>query len=566
MSRLYGDPALVPRMDYFTGRGEEIELFNTHLAALLRGEPRHLHFHGVAGVGKSTLLERLYKELTDRKDKESGILHALHDVSEGDHSIPDILGRLRCSLVEGHGVRLHSFDFAYLLLLAKRNPGVEFNLRQYGWLTKTGALADLVLPFVMPTGSVFEKLCRAIEAGTGKRGGPYTRWWTNRGERELYFVQNTNNLNEIVDKLPRFFAEDLNDWTIQKDVVCVLFLDTHESLVRAFHTGARMAMADAWLRTLVKELGSGVMVVTAGRDPLNWNGKPDCFDQHEVKELSTDDAKESLQRRGIPGENLRNHLAAVTGGLPVWLDLCADIAGGIRRHERRVATVEDFPGGYTGDIGNRLYIRFTTYLDDDENELLKLLAVPRFFSRGLYELLLEGGRHRGLDDRFERLLSYSFVQESSAGIYRMHDALRRTILATMPGGKTTALHRRLADHYLAMAQYERSYEATSEMWINIDEAVYHCIACHGIDDLRRILKVDALINAGYGRGLMKHLGTILAAFGPECDDPYWLAQTGYVSSALGDKQQALEYYQRALPLCERVGDVGGQATTLNNIG
>ena len=39
-----------------------------------------------------------------------------------------------------------------------------------------------------------------------------------------------------------------------------------------------------------------------------------------------------------------------------------------------------------------------------------------------------------------------------------------------------------------------------------------------------------------------------------------------VYAALGDQRQALAYYEQALPLRRQVGDRGGEATTLNNIG
>ena len=39
-----------------------------------------------------------------------------------------------------------------------------------------------------------------------------------------------------------------------------------------------------------------------------------------------------------------------------------------------------------------------------------------------------------------------------------------------------------------------------------------------------------------------------------------------VYDALGEKQKALDYYEQALPLYRQVGDRGGEATTLNNIG
>ena len=39
-----------------------------------------------------------------------------------------------------------------------------------------------------------------------------------------------------------------------------------------------------------------------------------------------------------------------------------------------------------------------------------------------------------------------------------------------------------------------------------------------------------------------------------------------VYDALGDKRKALDFFEQALPLYRQVGDRGGEATTLNNIG
>ncbi|MGL4498032.1 MAG: tetratricopeptide repeat protein, partial [Planktothrix sp.] len=41
---------------------------------------------------------------------------------------------------------------------------------------------------------------------------------------------------------------------------------------------------------------------------------------------------------------------------------------------------------------------------------------------------------------------------------------------------------------------------------------------------------------------------------------------GRINDLLGEKQQALDYYNQALPLLGAVGDRGGEAITLNNIG
>ena len=45
-----------------------------------------------------------------------------------------------------------------------------------------------------------------------------------------------------------------------------------------------------------------------------------------------------------------------------------------------------------------------------------------------------------------------------------------------------------------------------------------------------------------------------------------LNNIGLVYDRMGQRDKALEYYNKALPISEEVGDRGGLATTLNNIG
>ncbi|MBD2363427.1 tetratricopeptide repeat protein [Anabaena minutissima FACHB-250] len=56
----------------------------------------------------------------------------------------------------------------------------------------------------------------------------------------------------------------------------------------------------------------------------------------------------------------------------------------------------------------------------------------------------------------------------------------------------------------------------------------------------------------------------------QVDDKTWQANTligiGRIYADLGEKQEALKYYNRALPLYRAVGDMGGEATTLTGIG
>jgi CHAT domain-containing protein/tetratricopeptide (TPR) repeat protein len=59
---------------------------------------------------------------------------------------------------------------------------------------------------------------------------------------------------------------------------------------------------------------------------------------------------------------------------------------------------------------------------------------------------------------------------------------------------------------------------------------------------------------------------MFGALEDEGNEALTLLRIGRIHSSLGEKQLALDYYQQALPIWERLGEQSGTATTLNNIG
>ena len=69
-----------------------------------------------------------------------------------------------------------------------------------------------------------------------------------------------------------------------------------------------------------------------------------------------------------------------------------------------------------------------------------------------------------------------------------------------------------------------------------------------------------------GAGLLRAGAAAVRQVGDRGGEATTLTNIGSVYAALGEKQKALDYYEQALPLYRQVGDKGGEATTLNNIG
>lgn len=76
-----------------------------------------------------------------------------------------------------------------------------------------------------------------------KLGGAAKRWWTKHGQADLQALSRLD-ANEILDRLPMFWANDLRDQLAVTGERVVLFLDTYEAqrraLAEAFYHGQQV--------------------------------------------------------------------------------------------------------------------------------------------------------------------------------------------------------------------------------------------------------------------------------------------------------------------------------------
>ncbi|MDZ8083279.1 MAG: tetratricopeptide repeat protein, partial [Nostoc sp. DcaGUA01] len=100
-----------------------------------------------------------------------------------------------------------------------------------------------------------------------------------------------------------------------------------------------------------------------------------------------------------------------------------------------------------------------------------------------------------------------------------------------------------------------------KLWQQIDDKRWEAITLVGIGGVYSSLgeKQEAL--KYYNQAL-----PIFRALGDRRGEADTLNYIGLSHHSLGEKQEALKYYNQALPIRRAVGDRGGEATTLNNIG
>jgi tetratricopeptide (TPR) repeat protein len=518
-----GDRAL----QLFTDRYELTRLFAEYLN---EESPRKtiLFFHGDGGNGKSLLLKFLRQRCCKRFLRETWQqLQAIpkaevakvaayieNAIPENYIPVPAVLLDFSQNLI---GDRLKSpFDG---LLMLRRNLADTFAESSYRlrfplydfacvwYFYKTGNLeqAKELLPsdeldFISGIVDAVSDTSYAsiIKAGLGifgKHLGEQVKLYLQtRGlkEEEVKAIQGMKPHTELIDALPRLFAQDLNAAMAQQEELkrIVLFFDAHEAFwghQRDLPEGV-FFQRDEWLRCLLRalDLDAGIVAVVAGREKPRWAEANQStripqqyLDTQLVGHFSAPDARDYLQKADIKDAALQQSLidyasVAAEEVHPLYLGLCADVVLAARA-QGRVLTPDDFPTApETPDKSKALINRLLRYVDKEVEVAVHALSACRAFD---FELYLKLGQalhfHATRAAFFDILTRFSFVwqvQRRGENWYRIHDLLRR--LDDESGNEITRrAHEVLEQHYRERGE--------------VAEAIYHA---NRLDWLRGVMK------------------------------------------------------------------------------
>jgi hypothetical protein len=127
--------------------------------------------------------------------------------------------------------------------------------------------------------------------------------------------------------------------------------------------------------------------VISGRERLCWGDfEPEWnqrLDQHLVTGLNDDEVEQFLVAAGVSDPDVQETISEASLGVPLYLNLTLETWRNIRLGQSREPTAADFDQN-----PQELFSRFVGHLPRNEIEALKVLAVPRFWTNALAELLM----------------------------------------------------------------------------------------------------------------------------------------------------------------------------------
>ena len=547
---------LLPATRIFTDREEPRAAFWTQYeekkAELFFEEDyvRVLNYYGFGGIGKTALLKKLKEEL---REKVAAPLYVSYDFTTST-DLQTMLKSLRTDLILRYNYNFPLFDiglYVYAQKCGEKAVSLEKEslVSSNPWLEVAVSVADHI-----PGVSFITKLFTTLDGATAwGRTQAYLKKY-EQTIRQLEYMER----EDVYRQLPGLFAKDLSENLEDVTEPLVIFLDTYELLVNEMCTVGEPLMADLWLRGdqgLIQNIPKLIWVI-AGREKLKWDRFDPAWDtvidSHILGTLSRQDSISFLQSAGIRDETLCRQLYDLTGGTPVYLDLC-------------VGCFEKLPKGgepphisQFGQNTQELVERFVRYMDGTQKDLVYMTACLGKWDDALFAAIapqvLKGWSHTV----YEKLKDYSFVTVLDDGCYAIHQTIRTVLLEKcLPSVKLATAKAMISYFSNVLAESDAlSFDYPSALWQLVQAGFWlHSDRAQYYDFYKRSIQkpLSALIISSKYEAAFPILSLLLQE-AEKCEDDLFYATVAHARSVYlisTDDQKAKEYLEKVLGIYQQ---------------
>ncbi|MFC3456237.1 tetratricopeptide repeat protein [Amycolatopsis speibonae] len=497
--------------DGFVGRVGEREDFRVNLG--LPGSDRRRRYlfsvHGLAGVGKSFLLDQL-RGIAEETRAAVGF------VDDRQQDLPATLVKLAKDLARG-GHEMRRFEKRYESYLKARerlHSDPQAPAAGRALVTKTVVKASLGVAKTLPGGSI---AADAIDAdATAKQLEQLQVYLAAKFKRKA----DVQLLLEPAEELTKPFVEDL--WRLPESRQIALFFDTFERTSPVLET---------WLLDLLGglygDLPQNLVLTVAGQFPLdegNWNRYAPLVREIELRPFTEPEARHLLAEHGVTGEDVIESVLRLSGGLPVLVAMLA----------RGNPTEADAVGDPTDDAVKR----FLHWVPEKaRQEIAATASLPRVLDEDVIGVLT-GKETAG--ETFRWLRELPFVGRRELPV-RYHPVVRGPMVRLERGlslDKFAERHRKLSEYYqgrcdeLGLSRHRDAWN--DERWqLRKLEQAYHRLCGDPADALP-----DALLGAAEmvttDTASARAWARMMEQAGVDADAPAVLDWARRLAAAVGD--------------------------------
>ena len=425
--------------ELFTDREEPRLAFWNELKQLESdpmGRGRVICFYGEGGIGKTWLLNRISRDLLRLKDNNVSDIGfdtswfkaeyvPIYYELEQSSNIAEILCSLRVLLFKA---KPH-FEF----------PVFDYAIRKYEDLTGRKILPDLSYTDsrLRTLDDIFDKV--SLIPGIDSIGDLYRRvkeaknWIDSIRELDSIFsgiqdkivreqirdVERIDTTEDLLRALPEYFAADLSDE--ERDFSIVFLIDTFEILNPNgdLSNDTERILKDQLARGKASQIAiEDVLWVFAGRNRIYDD---DTVPQHLIGDLSYEDTLRYLQKQEISEKATVDRIYEITGGTPIFLDVCV-----------RNYIAEGYPSAQDFKVIDRseLIRRYLRYRNDEERLIIRTMSSIMHWTDSDFETVFTQAYDvpwRVYKDAYHNVIQTTMIEKINEERYFLHRSVRTAI-------------------------------------------------------------------------------------------------------------------------------------------
>lgn len=366
--------------------------------------PKLINYYGIGGMGKTTLINQLIKELS-KNDKEN--LSIFIDAEDFNNTL-DVLYSIRNILNENYKIKFNKFDLALIIYLKKvgksqESPEIKDILNSNPIAKLIGdTISNVSIPMLL----IKNGLDKLISIGMSQRYKKFVQ--------SIEIEQLPNN---ILENLPQYLADDINEYLKGKNKKIIFFFDTFEKLDESTIGSTATLNKTKWLYNIrntgiINEIKNSIFVI-GSREKINEIPgikyfKLDKFDEKYSYEY--------LNNAGIEDMEICKEIYnKYTNGMPLMLSTCVD-SYNIESHELFVQNISDSSQG--------IIERLIGSLDLDSQALVYFLSCvkkwnDKFIIQNASKCLENFSSYR-----YESIKKLSFITKDLQGNYTFDKTIR----------------------------------------------------------------------------------------------------------------------------------------------
>lgn len=441
-------------MSGFAGRSEIKSKLSSLLTLKHDNKSMVINIYGEEGVGKSTLLAAVVKDI----DKTSSVIDV--DLSKKHLRFPEnALFAIRQEVKEGMADSFSLFDLIYLMRVERIHGRMEIPPAKF--FKNNSSVLNKVFGKYESETFFSRNFYKAVEDGV------LDEWFEENARKavmRMFQAQNQLNWESLIGA----FAAGVRDYKKSTGEDLIFIFENADDIFEVDDSG------NSWAVSLADKAQCGKFIYTSSK-PMSPLQTGDQSEKFHIENFDEEDGYSYFLSIGIDGEAVIDTIYDNTDGNPALISYCIETSDMMTEQGMPPPTLDTFEA----DPENIVHLHMSA-LKSDVSTFAKVLSALRLFNGELFEIIREAYAPNS-DKRTLPIKVFTdmrFVERLGGGFFSVQKTYKQEAVKTLDSDTLENIHYLAYQYHVSKLKSKKDY---LNFPLHLYESVYHAKETLDID-------------------------------------------------------------------------------------